>query len=208
MRRRLQQSVVAVFLAVACGANDPGIGASGGGDGASAASGGGAPGAVMMGAGGSVNHSGSRLKVRSIRSDDGAQLVLGFFDTKFGVPCAPGRTSDNVLRCLPSVPRLAPAPATLNADCSSLQSVLTASDIAKLNPCDKGGARRLFNIGLNAETCDGTKPAQYWLATAEPQATYWPNQYSTAHECLGPAQQYIVSPVPDSDFVALTEATE
>ena len=44
---------------------------------------------------------GTRLKVRTLTSDDGAKQQIGFFDSEVGVACTFGLASDGTQRCMP-----------------------------------------------------------------------------------------------------------
>jgi hypothetical protein len=64
--------------------------------------------------------SGSRIRVKTASTGDGAKLFRGLFDGDLGVDCAPGLANDGKLRCLPTTTVPVPRVYYGNNDCTVL----------------------------------------------------------------------------------------
>ncbi len=134
----MTRSIAAITVLVLIGCNDDMAATEGAGAGSST---GDTSGTQSSGTNGNAQQelrAGTRLKVRKLVGDDGAEQQIGFFDTQLNMNCAFTKASDGSMRCLPTTTLQG---GTYYIDAGCTQPIVTG--------CDDGSqyVRVAMNVG-------------------------------------------------------------
>lgn len=142
--------------------------------------------------------SGSRLKLRMLRGDDGSAQVAGWYDSKLGVQCYAGVAGDGVTRCLPSGATAASYFSDAACTVRLAQAIKgctpsTYATVADVGSCAVATRTRFFHVGAKIQS-------DIYIGTTD--------ICSKITTDLGTDQYSLGSEVSPTEFVALTETFE